>query len=183
MFLVKIYLFLRPNKPFSMYYNEDNITDFRKVATQKHAENKRFFERLKAKKNKGLDEAFHELHEAVFEEIDCLKCANCCKTTSPIFKDNDIERIARHFKMRPSELIAKYLHLDEDNDYVLNTSPCAFLGTDNYCAIYEVRPRACREYPHTDRKNMAGILKITLENTKVCPAVFEMVERMKGIRN
>jgi Fe-S-cluster containining protein len=25
---------------------------------------------------------------------------------------------------------------------------------DNKCSIYEVRPKACREYPHTDRKNL-----------------------------
>jgi Fe-S-cluster containining protein len=104
---------------------------------------------------------FHPRHEEIFEEVDCLACANCCKTTSPIFTDIDIERIAKHLRMRPAQLIDKYLHLDKDQDYVLNSSPCTFLGADNYCSIYEVRPRACREYPHTDRKNMSGIMKLT----------------------
>ena len=94
----------------------------------------------------------------------------------------DIERIAKHLRIRPAQLIDKYLHLDKDKDYVLNSSPCTFLGADNYCSIYEVRPRACREYPHTDRKNMSGIMKLTLENTKVCPAVFEIVEQLKNLK-
>ena len=126
-----------------------------------------------------MDDQFHELHEEVFEEIDCLACANCCKTTSPIFRDKDIERLASHFRIKPGEFIDKYLHLDNDQDYVLNSSPCPFLMDDNYCSVYEDRPRACREYPHTDRKKMTGILNLTYKNTLVCPAVLEIVERLK----
>ena len=164
-----------------MIYNQDNISEFSQAAAHKYAENKKNLERLKIKKGKMVDEAFHTLHKAVFEETDCLQCANCCKTTSPIFTDIDIERIAKHLRMRPADLVRKYLHLDDENDYVLNNSPCIFLDTDNYCTIYEARPRACREYPHTNRKNMTGILKLTLANTKVCPAVFEIVERLKKV--
>ena len=164
-----------------MIYTQDNISEFEQAASNKYTENKKALERLKIKKGKTVDEAFHSLHEAVFEETDCLQCANCCKTTSPIFTDNDIERIAKHLRMRPADLIGKHLHLDDENDYVLNIAPCVFLDTDNYCTIYEARPRACREYPHTNRKNMTGILKLTLANTKVCPAVFEIVERLKKL--
>ena len=48
-----------------------------------------FFKKLKKKKPKDLDARFHELHDEVFSEIDCLQCANCCSTTSPIFRDVD----------------------------------------------------------------------------------------------
>ncbi|MCU0468506.1 MAG: YkgJ family cysteine cluster protein [Arcicella sp.] len=164
-----------------MTYSQENIYKFNEVNRLKYPENKKFFERLKNKKVKNLDQAFHTQHDKVFEKIDCLNCANCCKTTSPIFTDIDIDRIAKHLRIRPAELIRQHLHLDSDGDYVLNSSPCTFLGADNYCAIYEVRPKACREYPHTDRKNMAGILPLTLENTRVCPAVFEVVEQLKSI--
>ncbi|NRB50952.1 MAG: YkgJ family cysteine cluster protein [Saprospiraceae bacterium] len=141
--------------------------------------NKKFFSRLARQKPKSLDQTVSQLHDEVFEEIDCLVCANCCKTTSPIFIDKDIDRIARHLGQRPATFVEQYLHLDEDGDYVLNESPCAFLGEDNYCSIYEVRPRACREYPHTDRKNFHQILDLTLKNTAVCPAVFEVVKRLR----
>lgn len=143
--------------------------------------NKKFFNRLARQKPKQLDQTVAQLHDEVFEEIDCLVCANCCKTTSPIFIDKDIDRIARHLGQRPAEFVDQYLHLDEDGDYVLNEAPCAFLGEDNYCSIYEVRPRACREYPHTDRKNFHQILRLTLKNTAVCPAVFEVVKRLREV--
>jgi len=140
---------------------------------------KKLKQKLAKTKPKVLDASFHELHEEVFEEVDCLECANCCKTTSPIFRDVDIERLSAHLGMKSVDFIAKYLHLDADEDYVLNSSPCPFLGEDLYCSVYESRPKACREYPHTDRKNMHQILGLTLKNTKVCPAVGEIMERLK----
>lgn len=143
--------------------------------------NKKFFRQLSQRRPKQLDQTVSHLHEEVFEEMDCLVCANCCKTTSPIFIDKDIDRIARHLGMRPAQFVTTYLHLDSDGDYVLNESPCAFLGADNYCSIYDVRPRACREYPHTNRKNFHQILDLTLKNTAVCPAVFEIVKRLREV--
>ena len=144
-------------------------------------ENEKFFSKLKRNTPRDLDGTVQRLNDEAFAEIDCLTCANCCKTTSPIFRPNDIDRIAKHLRMRPAGLIEKYLHIDEDNDYVLNSSPCAFLGPDNYCSIYEVRPTACREYPHTDRKRFHQVLDLALKNTFVCPAVFKIVEEMKRI--
>lgn len=140
--------------------------------------NKKLFNRL-AKKKK-LDEVFHAMHEEIFAKTDCLTCANCCRTTSPIFRDVDIERIAKHLGMRVADFTDKYLHLDEDRDWVLNSNPCTFLNLeDNKCSIYDFRPKACREYPHTDRKNMTQIMNLTFRNTLVCPAVAEMAERLK----
>ncbi len=158
-----------------------DIAQFRKQAKDRKKANKQFIQKLKSQHPRELDEQFHALHEAVFQEIDCLECANCCKTTSPVFLDKDIERLAKHFRIRPSEFIEKYLHLDDENDYVLNEAPCPFLGQDNYCSVYENRPRACREYPHTDRRKMHQLLDLTFKNTLVCPAVLEIVNRLKTI--
>lgn len=154
-------------------------TQIKARAKDERKANKKFLNRLSRQKPKQLDQTVAQLHDEVFEEMDCLVCANCCKTTSPIFIDKDIGRIARHLGQRPAQFVEQYLHLDEDGDYVLNESPCAFLGEDNYCSIYEVRPRACREYPHTNRKNFHQILDLTLKNTAVCPAVFEVVKRLR----
>ena len=140
-----------------------DLAQFRKQAETLKKENRQFFNKLKLKKPKQLDELFHTAHEEVFAETDCLKCANCCKTTSPIFYQKDIERLAKHFKIKPSSFIEKHLHLDEEKDYVLNHAPCPFLGHDNFCSVYKDRPTACREYPHTDRKRFHQILDLTLK--------------------
>ena len=134
----------------------------------------------KAKKanNRTLDEQFHQLHEEAFRKIDCLTCANCCKTTSPIFRDVDIKRLSKRLRMPESKLIDTYLKMDEEQDYVLKSSPCPFLGSDNYCSVYEDRPLACREYPHTNRKNMYQILPLTRKNMEVCPAVSYIMQEI-----
>ncbi len=156
-----------------------DLDKLKEEAKKAEPSSQKLFEQLKRKKPKNLDDVVHELHDEVFSKIDCLKCANCCKTTSPIFYDRDVDRISKRLRMRPSDFIAKYLHLDEDKDYVLNSAPCPFLDHENYCLIYEDRPTACREYPHTNRKRFFQILDLTLKNTHVCPAAFEIVEQMK----
>lgn len=148
-------------------------------AKDKKKENRKFFSRLKKRPPKDLDSLMIELHEDEFSRTDCLSCANCCKTTGPLFTQKDIERISKHFRMKPGEFIDAYLRLDEDNDFVLQTVPCPFLGEDNYCSIYDKRPKACREYPHTDRKDFHKISSITIRNTAVCPAAYNIVEEMK----
>jgi Fe-S-cluster containining protein len=150
-------------------------------ANNKSKENKRFLEKLKKKKPKNLDVNVAGLHDEVFEYTDCLECANCCKSISPVVIDRDIDRIAKHLKISPSEMTKQYLELDRDDDYVFRETPCPFLMPDNYCMIYEVRPRACREYPLTDRKRFYQINTLTWKNTFVCPAVFDVVEKLKDI--
>ena len=145
-------------------------------------------QRLRRKKPAELDGLFREEHESAFEVIDCLECANCCKTTGPKFTSRDIERIAKYIGMKglpgagrpPPRAPARPAGHPHGHDYVLNSSPCVFLQDDNKCSIYEHRPRACREYPHTDRKNMHQILNLTRKNTEVCPAVSKMVESIKA---
>ncbi|MEM9647538.1 MAG: YkgJ family cysteine cluster protein [Bacteroidota bacterium] len=158
---------------------EKEIEQLPQKAREKHAENKKFFAKLKKRPPKNLDYVMQELHQDEFERTDCLQCANCCKTTGPLFTNTDIERIAKFFRLKPSQFIAQYLRLDEENDYVLQEVPCAFLGADNYCAIYDVRPKACREFPHTDRKKFQQISNLTLKNVAICPAAFHIVEEMK----
>ena len=145
----------------------------------KRKENKQFFKRLKQVKSKVLDKFLHPLHDEVFACTDCLKCANCCTTTGPLFTDRDISRIANYLRIKPSEFTEKYLTIDEDGDYVLKSVPCAFLGEDNDCSVYEVRPKACREFPHTDRIKQHQLLKLTEKNVEVCPAVYDIVEKLK----
>ena len=81
--------------------------------------------------------------------------------------------------MKVQKFTERFLRIDEDNDHVLQQVPCTFLGADNYCYIYEVRPKACREFPHTDRKKFHQISNLTLKNVAICPAAFNIVEEIK----
>lgn len=137
---------------------------------------------LYLKKNKKrldkMDTIVHELHNRFSSEIDCLQCANCCRSLGPAIYDKDIERMAKALRMKPSDVVANYLRIDEDGDYVFQSMPCPFLMPDNYCSIYENRPKACREYPHTDRKKFSQIYKLTVKNTQTCPIAYEVLKEL-----
>lgn len=149
------------------------------LAESRKKENKKLLQKLKKQKPKELDQTINDLHEQAFEVIDCLECANCCKSISPSVQDNDIQRISKALKIKPSSVVEKYMYLDDEKDYVMNDSPCPFLMADNYCEIYASRPLACKGYPHTDHNKMHKILDLTLKNTKICPAVCYIFEELK----
>ena len=142
-------------------------------------ETKSFFQRLKKRPPKKLDKITQGIHEEVFAQTNCLDCANCCKTTGPLFERKDIIRIAKYLRLKPAQFEAQYLRIDEENDWVLQQVPCAFLEEDNTCSIYDVRPKACREFPHTDRPKIYQIAQHTQKNVAICPAAFSIVEKMK----
>lgn len=159
---------------------QDQLQSLSKKVKDSQKAHRNFFIKLRKKTPKNLDTIMEKLHEDEFQKTDCLQCANCCKTTSPIFTKKDIERISKAFRIKTRQFTDTYLYLDEDQDYVLKSSPCTFLADDNTCTIYDVRPKACREYPHTDRKNFEKISDLTLKNLAICPATFNIVEALRA---
>ena len=156
------------------------INELPEKAKEKWVENKKYFAKLKKRPPKRLDNIVHEIHDLEFESTNCLDCANCCKTTSPIFSEKDISRISKYLKLKEHQFISLYLDRDQDDFMVLKSVPCTFLASDNSCIIYDVRPKACSEYPHTNRKKFIKITDLTLKNTEVCPAVFNIIENLKN---
>ena len=151
-----------------------------KLAEEAKKESKKHFTNLKRKTPKNLDVVMQELHDAEFKKTDCLSCGNCCKTTSPIFTEKDIERISKHLRMKVIDFETQYLERDEDDFMVLKSAPCTFFdASDNTCFIYDVRPKACSEYPHTNRKKFIQITELTMNNTEICPAAYNIVEALK----
>ena len=135
----------------------------------------RYFKKNK-KSIEKMDVQIHALHDRYSAEIDCLSCGNCCRSLGPRITDKDVDRLAKHLRMKAVDFVAQYLRIDEDGDLVFKTMPCPFLGADNYCAVYENRPKACREYPHTDRKKFYQIYMLSVENASTCPIVYKVLE-------
>ncbi|NQV53733.1 MAG: YkgJ family cysteine cluster protein [Flavobacteriales bacterium] len=130
----------------------------------------------KLSKTGRSDLLINKLHEEVFEDVDCLKCANCCKTTGPLLLPKDIQRLSKRLKMPEKQFVDTFLRVDEDGDHVFQSMPCPFLEDDNKCAVYEDRPKACRAYPHTDQKGQLDIFAITRKNARICPAVSRIMQ-------
>jgi uncharacterized protein len=146
---------------------------------QQSKDNQKSYKRMLEKGNRNrMLQVLPKLHEDAFSKIDCLQCANCCKNYSPRFKQPDIKRIAKRLRMKEGDLVATYLRLDEDGDYVVKQSPCPFLAEDNTCNIYDDRPSDCRRYPYTDEDVLLKRVQLTLKNATVCPATFMVLEQL-----
>ena len=155
------------------------VADWKANAREDLIENKVFLKSIP--KNKKIDDLASNLHEAVFKKVDCLQCANCCKTTPALVTRPDAKRIAKHLSIPPKTFIRKYLLEDINGELMIARVPCTFLNDDNTCQIYDVRPQACREYPHTNQFGFSRRSKMNANNTLVCPAVFEIVKRLKEV--
>ena len=153
----------------------NNNQGWLKESAEHQKQYKQFLQR--ADKNKVLKK-LPDLNEEAFEKIDCLQCGNCCKGYSPRFKTTDIKRISKRLKMKEGQFITTYLNLDSDGDYVAKTTPCPFLGADNYCSIYEDRPGDCARFPYTDEDVLLKRPQITLKNSTFCPIVHYVLEKL-----
>ena len=131
----------------------------------------------RAEKNRVLKQ-LPRLHDEAFQKIDCLQCAACCKNYSPRFKTPDVKRISKHLRLKESEFIDIYLNVDADGDFVAKSTPCPFLGDDNLCSIYEVRPSDCVRFPYTAEDVLIKKQKLTLKNASFCPIVYYVLDRL-----
>ena len=136
--------------------------------------------KIQSRPGESVDRFIHDQHRDLFSSIDCMNCANCCKTTPALVKQEDMDRIANHMSIPVGEFIERFLIMDEDGDFVTNVQPCPFLEKNNACKIYEVRPEACREFPLTLRKDQKSTASIMVDNAAICPAVFRIFERLES---
>jgi uncharacterized protein len=154
--------------------------DLQKVRSAKKQVDQ-LYRKLEKAGKPAVNQLFHPRHEAVFKEINCLDCAKCCKHTGPLFTASDMKRLAAHFKLSVPAFQSQFLRVDEEGDWVLQSVPCPFLGENNACSVYDIRPKACREYPHTDHPDMRSILKLTRKNADICPAVARITLQLLQI--
>lgn len=150
-----------------------SLENWERISGERQKNYKNFL--AKAGKKEVLKE-LPVLHQKAFEEIDCLKCARCCKGYSPRFKMPDIKRISRSLQLSETGFIRKYLRYDEEGDYVAISTPCPFLGSDNRCTVYENRPSDCRRFPYTDEDVILKRPHLTLKNSSFCPIVVSVLE-------
>lgn len=155
---------------------QDELHNWQKRSKDKQKLFKQFL--AKADKNKVL-KALPALHEEAFEKIDCLQCAACCKNYSPRFKTPDVKRISKHLGQKESDFITTFLKVDEEGDFVVKTTPCPFLGADNACSIYDVRPSDCARFPYTDEDVIIKRQSLTLKNASFCPITFYVLEKLE----
>ena len=157
-----------------------NLRSFRQKVRYHKKAFKNFLTKVEKAPPRGLDTLTASLEKEVWKEIDCLSCANCCKTMTPTYTKTDINRISKHFSLNPDEFRKKWLKKDRSGDMINKTEPCQFLNlTDNKCSIYAIRPVDCSGFPHLSKKKAVDFIHIHKQNLEFCPATYKLVEKMQ----
>ena len=157
-----------------------NLRSFRQRVRLNSKRLKTFLGKVQRTRPKKLDELANKIDKEVWVEVDCLSCANCCKTMSPTYNRQDIVRIAAHLDMSTKEFKDKWLYKDDTGDWLNKSQPCQFLNLENnMCSIYEVRPLDCAGFPHLTKRKMIDYMHVHKQNVDYCPATYRMVEKME----
>jgi Fe-S-cluster containining protein len=158
-----------------------NLRAFRKTVAANKSAFKRFLTKLENNPTRGLTKTIIVKDAEVWQEIDCLSCANCCKTMSPTYTPGDLKRIAGHFGMSVNAFKEKWLYKDKNGDWMNRKQPCQFLNLiDNKCSIYPIRPKDCAGFPHHHKKPFSEYAHVFKQNIEYCPATHRLVEKMRA---
>jgi Fe-S-cluster containining protein len=158
---------------------ELNIENISRIAKRKEDEKYDFRIFLKGQDSAKIDKIVHQLNEEIAGQIDCKKCGNCCKTLSPCVNDSEIDFLSQLDNLSRNDFMIRFLEKDkfEDTRY-LKDSPCKYL-MDKQCTIYANRPKDCKSYPHTHKKNFNSRTLGMIENYAICPIVYNVYENLK----
>ncbi len=157
-----------------------NLRSFKIKSGKNKRKMRLFLSKVEKNPPRGLDKLAEKIEKEVWQEVDCLSCANCCKSMTPTFTKKDIVRISAHFDQTPEEFKSKWLYLDNNGDWMNTRNPCQFLDKKtNMCSIYAIRPADCAGFPHLAKKKMVEYIHVHKQNVEYCPATYKMVEKMK----
>jgi hypothetical protein len=161
---------------------EIDLEKIKLVGKQKENENWKFRSFLKGLdiEAEELDEIVHQINNEVSSQIDCTKCANCCKVFNPALDAEDVAKLSSSMNMRTDDFKTAYLveSKDEIDCYNFNIVPCPFLK-GNECINYVNRPKVCESYPHLHKEEFWTRLMGVIQNYSICPIVFNVYERLK----
>ena len=85
--------------------------------------------------------------------FECTGCGNCCRNHGEYsyvsLAEAELEAIPRFLGISRQEFLARYCDKEPGFHPTLkmDAPACPFLGADQRCAIYPVRPKQCRTWP------------------------------------
>ena len=161
---------------------ETDLNRIKQLSEEKEDENWQFRAFLKGSDMplQKIDRMVHRFHEQVSSQMDCTNCANCCKEIGVALDQEDIERLSKGLGVSMVQFKEQYLvQAEESDEFVFKERPCPLLK-DNRCSYYEYRPKECRSYPHLHKNDFVFRLTGVIQNSSICPIVFNVYEYLKA---
>ena len=161
-------------------YIIEKLDKLAKLAQQKDKENREFINYLKKCDHYKVDKIVHQLSQKYLKQYDCTNCGNCCKKLTPSLTHTDITKIASYLKITYEKFIKNYVEKEIPGGFILKGRDCPFIE-NNKCSIYEYRPEICRSFPHLNKDNINNRLLTIIDNSSICPIIYEVIEDLKNI--
>jgi Fe-S-cluster containining protein len=158
-----------------------DLVQIGRLEQQKHKENQRF--RLYLKNHRHSDRTLRRLGEEIEAQIDCTKCANCCKVGETGITQRDIDKLAKFIGVSRKEFLRDYTQTAGDGELILKRTEeagCVFLQ-DNLCTVYEARPVTCVNFPHVVRGtgSIDSRMWYFVDRAGYCPIIYNWIEAVK----
>ena len=92
----------------------------------------------------------------------------------------DIKNFSKGLGISAEQFRKRYLvEGEETGEFIFKEKPCPFLK-NNLCSHYNYRPKVCRSYPHLHKNDFVFRLIGVIQNSSVCPIVFNVYEYLKA---
>jgi Fe-S-cluster containining protein len=158
---------------------ELDIEKIKRMSQQKENENYRFRSFLKGQDDEKVDRIVYRLHKDISGMIDCTTCGNCCTKLKPAVTNPEIKRLSVIDSVLSEYFRTNFTEQDDFKESLyLKDTPCKYL-LDKKCLIYAERPDVCKSYPHTHLPDFNSRTLEVIENTAICPIVFNLFEQLK----
>ncbi len=158
-----------------------NLDLIQQLAKQRENANWRFRTFVKAHLDTDddeLDAQVKGISDRVSSQIDCTQCANCCKKLQPVVDAADIDRLAGRLGITAVEFQARFVMSEEFGEMCINSTTCPFLE-HKLCAVYEDRPKSCRDFPYLHSERIRGRMINMIGNYALCRIVFNTLDELK----
>ena len=152
---------------------ETDLARIQQLSQAHDEENWEFRSWLKQNAPDDVDGLVKTLSKKYFALIDCMQCANCCRSLHIEFKKSELHAIAKTLGQSINAFRKQYMSEGKVNP------PCPLLN-GNQCSIYENRPDVCRSFPHLEQPEFTSRLIGVIENVATCPIAFNAFEELKA---
>ena len=161
-----------------------DLAEVYRLGTAKAKENLAFRRYLSARR--WSEKRFQVVAADIQAHIDCRSCANCCRNATVSLSRFDVDKIASFFRITAEDAARRYMDPDPEAPALRNlrnsASGCIFLE-QNLCTIYDVRPKACRDFPHiaVGSHTLGGRAASHDRWAAHCPIIFNALETYKHL--
>ncbi len=151
---------------------EIDLSRIQQLSQEHEDENWEFRSWLKQNAPDDVDGIVKTLSQKYFALIDCMQCANCCRSLPVEFNNNELHFIAKTL----GQSIETFQKQSMSEGMV--NPPCPMLN-GKLCSIYENRPDVCRSFPHLEQPEFTSRLIGVINNVAICPIAFNGLEELK----